>query len=103
MSTTQQLEEKVIFNNKLAINGNHEIITLFNYYKESYEKIVRDPRQPLFITKKENQISGVDRTIMLVPEFLLMTGLDEDMRNSEIIKKEMITKTKMDPKSIKIL
>ena len=39
---------------------------------------------------------------MLVPEFLLMTGLDEDMRNSDIIKMEMITKTKMDPKSIKI-
>ena len=61
-----------------------------------------DPRQPLFITKKKNPKTELDETILLVPEFLLMTGLDEDMKNSDIVKREMIDKTKMDPKSKKI-
>ena len=44
-------------------------------------------------------MTGKKETIDLIPEFLLMTGLDEDMRNSDTVKREMIGLTKLDPQS----
>jgi hypothetical protein len=39
-----------------------------------------------------------EESIYLVPELLLMTGLDDDIRDSDNIKRDMITKTKLDPR-----
>jgi hypothetical protein len=76
-----------------------EDITLLQYYKDSYEKTVRDTRQPLFITRKENPFTGNEESILLVPEFLLMTGIDDEHKNNENLKREMISLTKMDPRA----
>jgi hypothetical protein len=35
--------------------------------------------------------------IFLIPELLLLTGLDDDIRDNNDFKKEMITKTKLEP------
>jgi hypothetical protein len=83
-------------------NGNHEEITLFQYYNHCYEKTICDKHQPLFISITKDPKTLKEESIYLIPELLLMTGLDDDIRDSDNIKRDMITKTKLDPRGISI-
>jgi hypothetical protein len=83
-------------------NGNLEELPLLKYYKDSYEKTVQYTNQPLFITSTEDPKTLIKQFIYLVPELLLMTGLDNDIRDNDNLKREMITRTKLDPRRISI-
>ncbi len=70
------------------------------YYSESYGRTIHYPNQPLFVSLTEDPKTLKEKSIYLVPELLLMTGLDDDMIDNNYLKREMITKTKLDPKGI---
>jgi aubergine len=64
-----------------------------DYYKEKYNKVIRDTNQPLLISKdlKKNTI------IHLIPEFCYLTGLTDEMRSNFNLMKQMATITKGNP------
>lgn len=79
------------------IRGNPQEITLEKYYKDQYNRVIEHPDQFVFISYKK--LSGGEKMpLYLVPELMLMTGMDEDMLNNENLKKTMTLKTKLTPK-----
>jgi aubergine-like protein len=71
----------------------HEI-TLQQYYAENYQKKIKNPDQPLFVSSRKNS-KGENDPIYLVPELCFLTGLDEEQINEESLKKNMTNKTKL--------
>uniref|UniRef100_A0A182LZC8 Uncharacterized protein n=1 Tax=Anopheles culicifacies TaxID=139723 RepID=A0A182LZC8_9DIPT len=59
-----------------------ENITFVDYYKKQYNITIRDPRQPMLLTKANDRLVrlGMDKPVLLVPELCRMTGITEDMR-----------------------
>lgn len=55
---------------------------LFSYRFQKYNKTIRDPNQPLLVSKaKEKSIrGGSSELILLIPELCRMTGLSEQQR-----------------------
>ena len=70
-----------------------EDITIRKYYLDSYNIEIKDSNQVLFIETQKK--TGTN--IFLVPELLYLTGMSEDMRNNEGLKKELILKTQLKP------
>jgi aubergine-like protein len=55
------------------------------YYKEKYNKEIRNPRQPLFAVKDKRK----GDFIYLVPELCFMTGLTDEMRSNFNVMKRL--------------
>ena len=77
-------------------NGEKEI-TLKQYYKEQYSKEITQNDQPLFISYKKTS-KGDQESVFLIPELFYLTGLTEEMRSQESMKKNMASRTKVTPK-----
>lgn len=62
-------------------NGN---TTFVQYFKERYNIIIRDPRQPMLVSRsKPRDIrAGLPELIYLVPELVRATGITDDMRRN---------------------
>lgn len=71
-------------------NGNLQEISLYNYYQKQYRITVRKD-QFLFIYKNKRD----DSEIHLIPELFSMTGMDEENRNNERLKMEMLNKSRL--------
>lgn len=58
-------------------------MTFLDYYKTKYNINIRDPNQPLLISKASARDirAGLSETISLVPELCRATGLNDRMRN----------------------
>jgi aubergine len=78
-------------------NGISTEITLHKYYKDQYQKDIKHLDQPLLISYVKNS-KGENDPIYLVPELCYLTGMDEDMRSMESLKKSMTSRTKVSPK-----
>lgn len=59
-------------------------ITFLQYFKEQYNIIIRDPRQPMLVSRaKPRDIrAGKQELLYLVPELFRATGLTEEMRRN---------------------
>lgn len=59
-------------------------ITFIDYYQNRYQVRIRDPNQPMLISKsKEKDLrGGKDQLVALVPELCRATGLSEGMRKN---------------------
>ena len=57
---------------------------------------IKDLNQILFLSEKE-LLNGQKDSIYLIPELLLLTGIEDDLRNNDMLKREMIDKTKLSP------
>lgn len=68
-----------------------QTISLKDYYKEQYNEIIKDEKQPLLLVKptERDKRGGKNDNIMLIPELCLMTGFTDQMRNNFDLKKEM--------------
>jgi len=62
-----------------------EMITYFDYYKEKYQRIIKDLNQPLFAVKDKRK----NEFIYLVPELCYMTGITDEMRNNFNVMKKL--------------
>ena len=72
-------------------------ITLEKYYKDQYQREIRKPDQPLLVSYVKNS-KGENDPVYLVPELCYLTGMDEEMKSMENLKKSMTTRTKVSPK-----
>ena len=57
---------------------------------------IKDTKQILFRSVKE-LLNGQKESIYLIPELLLLTGIEEDLKNNELLKRQMIDITKLSP------
>ena len=77
-----------------------EEITLYDYYYSVYQIKIVDIDQPLFIEKKKNSSNNTESIIYLVPELLLLTGIGEELKNSDQFRKIMVGNTMFSPNGI---
>ena len=78
-------------------NGIITEISLQKYYKDQYQRDIKNLDQPLLISYVKNS-KGENDPIYLVPELCYLTGMDEDMLSMESLRKSMTTRTKVSPK-----
>ncbi|XP_055607759.1 protein aubergine-like [Uranotaenia lowii] len=74
-------------------------ISFMQYFKERYNIIIRDPRQPMLVSRsKPRDIrAGLPELIYLVPELVRMTGINDDMRKNFNLMKAMSDHTRLAP------
>ena len=65
--------------------------SLVNYYKIQYGIDIKDKSQPLLIHKPKGRENEV---VYLVPELCYLTGMDEDMKDSDGLRRSMVSRTK---------
>jgi aubergine-like protein len=78
-------------------DGSLQEITLIQYYKDQYQKSIKNVDQPLLVASTTNS-KGEESSIYLIPELCLLTGMDEDMKNQDNLKKSMVSGTRLTPK-----
>ncbi|XP_055386679.1 protein aubergine-like [Condylostylus longicornis] len=76
-------------------------ITYVEYYKKRYNVNIRDPKQPLLISKStEKKLRGGENEfIMLVPELCRATGLSDPMRSNFQLMRAVSNHTRLTPVS----
>ncbi|XP_058838219.1 protein aubergine-like [Topomyia yanbarensis] len=77
-------------------NGN---ITFLQYFKERYNIVIRDPRQPMLVSRsKPRDIrAGRPEYIYLVPELVRVTGITDDMRKNFNLMRTLADHTRLTP------
>ncbi|XP_013106819.2 protein piwi [Stomoxys calcitrans] len=82
-----------------TFNMKGENISFIDYYYKKYNIRIRDPQQPLLLSKsKERSLRGGDNElIILIPELCRATGLTDDMRNNFQLMRAMSDHTRMNP------
>ncbi|KAK7067292.1 Piwi-like protein 2 [Halocaridina rubra] len=81
-------------------NDKGEEISYINYYKNTYDIDIKDPKQPLLlhrITKKGLRDRGVVKAVSLIPELCYVTGLRDDMRADFRVMKDIAQFTRVTP------
>ena len=78
-----------------------EAISYMEYYKTRYNIVIRDPNQPLLVSKaKARQVrGGSPEEFFLVPELCRLTGITDQMRNNFHLMKAMSEHTRVDPRN----
>lgn len=74
-------------------------ISYVDYYKQKYNKTIRDHGQPMLVSnpKARDVRAGRTQVLFLVPELCRATGLTDRMRTNFQMMKAMATHTQMDP------
>ena len=82
-------------------DGTINELSLYDYYKQQYNLIVKDKAQPLLI-EKQRENSNNDTVRYLIPEFVYLTGMDDELekekeKNSHGLGRRIIGATKLNP------
>lgn len=74
-------------------------ITFMQYFKERYNVVIRDPRQPMLVSRsKARDIrAGMPEMIYLVPELSRITGITDDMRRDFHLMRAIADHTRLAP------
>lgn len=74
-------------------------ISYMDYYKTRYGITIRDPKQPLLVSKaKAKQVrGGSPEEFFLVPELCRLTGLTDQMRDNKYLMRDLAKYTRVDP------
>lgn len=74
-------------------------ITFMQYFKERYNVDIRDPRQPMLVSRsKPRDIrAGLPEMIYLVPELSRITGITDDMRKDFHLMRALADHTRLTP------
>lgn len=88
---------------KVRLSDNtFEEMNLVNYYKKQYNKTINE-NQLLFSCSKERNNKEteipLEDLVYLIPELCVVTGMEDELRNDDKIKREMLMKTKLDAKT----
>lgn len=75
------------------------MISFVDYYKQKYNIKIRDPHQPMLLSraKKRDIRAGGNELMALVPELCQMTGLTEQMRSDFRMMRAMADHTRLNP------
>ncbi|XP_068223736.1 piwi-like protein Siwi [Palaemon carinicauda] len=75
-----------------------EDITYMDYYQKTYQVKIRDPFQPLLLSKpKKRDLRRGQGNIYLIPELCVATGLSDDMKNDYCLMRDFAEWTRMSP------
>jgi len=83
-------------------NSKGETMSFIDYYKKQYGLDIADRKQPLLInrpTKKGLTEAEADRTICLIPELCMMTGLTDAMRSDFRVMQDVAKITRITPQA----
>jgi len=83
-------------------NSKGETMSFIDYYKKQYGIDIADPKQPLLVnrpTKKGLTEAEADRTICLIPELCMMTGLTDAMRSDFRVMQDVAKITRITPQA----
>lgn len=74
-------------------------ITFLQYYKERYNIIIRDPRQPMLVSraKLRDVRAGKPELIYLIPELVRATGITDEMRRNFNLMRTLADYTRLTP------
>ncbi|XP_055525211.1 protein aubergine-like [Wyeomyia smithii] len=74
-------------------------ITFVQYFKERYNITIRDPRQPMLISRaKPRELrAGMTELLYLVPELVRLTGITDDMRRDFNLMRSLADHTRLTP------
>lgn len=74
-------------------------ITFMQYFKEKYNITIRDPRQPMLVSRsKARDIrAGQPELIYLIPELSRITGITDDMRRDFHLMRAIADHTRLNP------
>ncbi|XP_077500664.1 piwi-like protein 1 [Amblyomma americanum] len=73
--------------------------TYADYYRDQYERHIRDMHQPLLVVRpKEKDLrAGRTQNIYLVPELCVLTGLTDEMRANVSVMRDLAQHTRVEP------
>ncbi|XP_037810785.1 protein piwi [Lucilia sericata] len=76
-----------------------ESVSFLDYYYKRYNLRIKDPGQPLLLSKsKERSVRGGEKeVVILIPELCRATGLDDSMRNNFRLMRALADHTRMNP------
>lgn len=74
-------------------------VTFLQYFKDRYNITIRDPRQPMLVSRsKQRDIrAGMPELIYLVPELVRVTGLNDEMRKNFNLMRTLADHTRLTP------
>ena len=90
--------EKNCLSTFIDYNGHEK--TFMEYYKTHYGLDIKDPKQPLLISRakrKTHEEADIIKTVALVPELCTLTGLTEDMKADYKVMKDVALFTRITP------
>ena len=88
-------------NQHFKIEETGETVNLMKYYKQAYNKEIKNKNQPLILVKKKGP-QGKDKNLYFVPELCTIVGLDEVDTSDFSFMKRISESTKMEP-DVKVL
>ncbi|KAH6929130.1 hypothetical protein HPB50_023840 [Hyalomma asiaticum] len=70
-----------------------------DYYREQYEKYIKDVKQPLLVCRPKEKDLRAGRTdnIYLIPELCVLTGLTDEMRANVSVMRDLAQHTRIEP------
>ena len=74
--------------------------SFFNYYREKYNIVIEDKKQPLLVSRakrKTKEEEDIGKFLLLVPELCNLTGLTDDMRSDFRVMKDVGQFTRVTP------
>ena len=74
--------------------------SFFNYYREKYNIVIEDKKQPLLVSRakrKTKEEEDIGKFLLLVPELCNLTGLTDDMRSDFRVMKDVAQFTRITP------
>ena len=74
--------------------------SFFSYYKEKYNIVIEDKKQPLLVSRakrKTKEEEDIGKFLLLVPELCNLTGLTDDMRSDFRVMKDVAQFTRITP------
>lgn len=76
-------------------------ISYMEYYQTRYNITIKDPKQPLLVSKaKAQQVrGGSPQEFFLIPELCRLTGITDQMKNNFHLMKAMSEHTRVDPRN----
>jgi aubergine len=76
-------------------------VSYVEYYKTQYNIDIKDPKQPLLLSRKERRVSGQEQkqefVFCLIPEICYLTGMTEEMRSDFKVMRDIATHTRVSP------
>lgn len=75
-------------------------ISYMDYYRKRYNITIRDPKQPLIVSKANaRQLrGGAPEEYYLIPELCRLTGMTDQMRDDKFLMRDLAQYTRVDPR-----
>ena len=81
---------------KQTFNYEGKTINLIDYYEHAHKLKINNPNQPLILVRKKNS-EGEPINLYFVPEFCLLSGLEDEATKDGYFMRELAKYTKLEP------